>query len=446
MRVVVVGVGFANKGAEAMLKTLRAELGRRVGPLEVVVWDTAPAEVALAERCGFEWVTSTAPAGRVAKVGWLVRQCMRHPAVVRPGIGGTSALALLIRAKGFEMLQKVGPYDAVLDASGFAYGDELGVHAMTLTEPLARSAGSSGRPYVFLPQAWGPFAEHKVARAITSLLELPGAFAYARDNVSLGHLAGVCGIDHRDAMPRQDTAFAFAGAGDDVGVRILTNLGHTQSRPVVGLAPNVRAYRRASDVMRGEYLSGLVTLGRTAIDELDCDVLLAANEIKPGRRDEDDRGLCELVAHEIDRPGRVLQSHDELTAEESKSVIGRCDFVFASRYHSLVFALSQGVPCAALGWTHKYAELLRPFGLEKAEARIGDSSPAALRDMLLDGWANRVETRQRIMEQRRAVASDNAALFDEIAARLDGSRAATHSRPEADVSGPAVVDMGQDRS
>ena len=45
---VVVGGGFANKGAEAMLKTVRSELSTRLGDMQVVLWDARADELASA--------------------------------------------------------------------------------------------------------------------------------------------------------------------------------------------------------------------------------------------------------------------------------------------------------------------------------------------------------------------------------------------------------------
>lgn len=44
-----------------------------------------------------------------------------------------------------------------------------------------------------------------------------------------------------------------------------------------------------------------------------------------------------------------------------KWVLGRAAVVVASRFHSLVSALSQGVPCLRAGWSHKCIELFRQF-------------------------------------------------------------------------------------
>ena len=39
--------------------------------------------------------------------------------------------------------------------------------------------------------------------------------------------------------------------------------------------------------------------------------------------------------------------------------------MIGSRYHSLIAAMSSGVPSIALGWGHKYYEMFELFGMEK---------------------------------------------------------------------------------
>lgn len=55
-----------------------------------------------------------------------------------------------------------------------------------------------------------------------------------------------------------------------------------------------------------------------------------------------------------------------MSAIAMKAVIGQASFVVTSRYHALVGALSQSIPAVALGWSHKYEELLGIYGLEDA--------------------------------------------------------------------------------
>ncbi len=419
MKVIVVGGGFANKGAEAMLKTVRSELERRIGDVQVVVWDAVAAEVETARSQGFDAACAAIPGHASARASWLARSLLRHPSALAPHIGGLGLRSVVVRAKGLRLLEQVGDFDAVLDISGFAYGDSLGIHAMTLVEPLLRAASERGRPYVFLPQAWGPFTETDVARATKTMLSASSAFAYARDRVSLGHLSEVCPPDRRYADPMPDIAFSFSSDSDSIAVSFLHRLGCEMQRPLVCIAPNMRAARRQSQGAN-PYLEALCGVGRLAVDELGADVVLQANEIKVAQPHADDRALCTIVAEAIDRPGRVFHSDEALSAEDSKSLVGRCEFLVASRFHSLVFALSQRIPCVAVGWSHKYSELLDGFDLTEATFDIGETDAEGLRRGLLEQWARRQRTAQVIGDRLTEIRKANEALFDDLVLRIGG--------------------------
>jgi colanic acid/amylovoran biosynthesis protein len=45
--------------------------------------------------------------------------------------------------------------------------------------------------------------------------------------------------------------------------------------------------------------------------------------------------------------------------------VNKFRFVIASRFHALVHALKNGVPCIALGWATKYMDLMKLFGQEQ---------------------------------------------------------------------------------
>lgn len=59
----------------------------------------------------------------------------------------------------------------------------------------------------------------------------------------------------------------------------------------------------------------------------------------------------------------LIWERREMDAEEIRARIGQCEMLVASRFHAMVFALSEQVPVMLVGWSHKYQEVMEQFGL-----------------------------------------------------------------------------------
>lgn len=59
---------------------------------------------------------------------------------------------------------------------------------------------------------------------------------------------------------------------------------------------------------------------------------------------------------------RVIVTADCYSSDIQQTIISGAKFVIGARYHSIVFAINQGVPCIALSYEHKIAGLLETLG------------------------------------------------------------------------------------
>ncbi len=314
--------------------------------------------------------------------------------------------------------------DALIDVSGFAYGDALGLVGFSRVRPLVEYCWRHGRPAIFLPQAWGSFRKPQVRMALRGLLSGASTRFYARDEQSCRHLQSALGRPTGSIKPRPDVTFRFQGASAWEGERTLRGMGCSKQRPIVGVAPNMRVYERtAGEGGDNRYVQALTSLVRHCVDNHDVDVVFQANEIDTRRRRVDDRYLCRLIGASVDRPGRCFLTQEPLSAEKTKALIGHFEYLIGSRFHSLVFAFCQGVPAMAIGWSHKYRELFSLFGMKDEVHESGEVDVEDLVSTFERGWSQRHLRRPAILAQVRQLQAEADALFDEVAAAVrEGQR------------------------
>ncbi len=416
MKILIRGAGFENKGAEAMLRVVQRELGKRV-PDATFHAAVSPLEVAFAYGAGVVPLFY-APSPRMQ----MLRALPLAPKIPEHLLAKKNpdfARAIKTHTKAAYEINAIGPVDAVVDVSGFSYSDSWGPGGFKYAWPWLEYCHLKKKPYIFLPQAWGPFEKPDVALWAKKLCQSAGKIV-SRDDESSKYLAKLQGVSVSEIHQSPDIAFRFLGAPPIVGRTHIQNLGLGADRPVIGVVPNMRVYERAPGTgAANHYVKLLVTLVDHCISNLGADVLLAPNEIKvPGTSGPDDRFLCGIVASQIQNTEHCCTLRDYHSSETVKSILGQVDLLIASRFHSLVFALAQGVPVVALGWSHKYQELLRPFGLENFVVDHDRLDTNAVVSLVETAWQERAGTSARIRETVPRLQAQVDTLFDEVAGML----------------------------
>jgi polysaccharide pyruvyl transferase WcaK-like protein len=89
----------------------------------------------------------------------------------------------------------------------------------------------------------------------------------------------------------------------------------------------------------------------------------------------------------------------ELRAEQIKGVIQQCDAIVAARYHTVIAALSLGVPVVAVSWHHKYAQALGLFGQERYLCDVKECRADNLIGQFDSLWQNREQVRKEILSR-----------------------------------------------
>lgn len=224
----------------------------------------------------------------------------------------------------------------ILDASGFAYSDSFGPGRSRREAVYGDRWQRRGVPKVMLPQAFGPFTNSDVASWATCVLN-QAQIVFARDTTSRQHLSRL------PLSVPVEIAPDFTIGLDPLGIAMPT----TDDYAAVVL--NTKLVTQGV-VSEPEYVSFMAQLGRAAQSQ-GLAVVVVVHETS-------DRRIASSVATQLD-----ASTFDDPRPRALKAVIGGASLLIASRFHAIVGGLSQGVPTIALGWSHKYEELLKDFGV-----------------------------------------------------------------------------------
>ncbi|MGN8963363.1 polysaccharide pyruvyl transferase family protein [Bariatricus sp. HCP28S3_D3] len=125
-----------------------------------------------------------------------------------------------------------------------------------------------------------------------------------------------------------------------------------------------------------------------------------------------DRNICITLKDLFQNNQKVIFLDQDYSCIEFNEIVKNFQFVIGSRFHAIVHALKNGVPCIALGWAVKYQELLEELNQQKfffdmREAVDVNCIIDAIQIMLMEWQCESVEIRDSLkVIQKRNVFDD----------------------------------------
>jgi colanic acid/amylovoran biosynthesis protein len=315
------------------------------------------------------------------------------PSTRRRLIRGTLGWGRMTLERGNrERRPSVGPYppeselkaiaaaDLLVDLSGDMLTEDYGAHVAYSHYLPPLQALAAGTPIAICAQSVGPFRRTKrLARRLFDGAEL----VTLRERRSLENLREL-GAKPRRLEVTADLSFALSPAPRETVDAALEREGVDPSRRWIGVSLSglVEKHRRrhgGSGALAEEVISAL----RETSAAFDAAVLLVPHVYGP-RPEQDDRGVLSTVKKALGSTAHLLASEHE--PEVLKGIISRCEIFVGARMHTVMAALSTGVPTLALAYSHKASGIMNDFGMgewviDAAEARAAQLG-TAMRNLL----------------------------------------------------------------
>lgn len=305
----------------------------------------------------------------------------------------------------------------VVKGGGFlhAHGERFAPYYIWYQLFYLRLALRLGKPVIILPNSFGPFEGIGVKRQIRAVLS-QCAFIAARESISASALAEILG---RPIPVYPDMAYALAGSDQDLALHFCQQAGvPVGKQPCVAFT--LRPYRFPNtpdpEQAYADYIAAMAAVVQHVSTRGYYPVLIT--HVAGPSAHEDDRialqdlhtQLGDLPHHWIEHPG---------TCRDIQAVYGCMDVVVGTRFHSVIFAQSRGVPCLAIAYGgNKCLGIMRDMGMEEYVIAIDEVTPERLCE-LFDTLIENVDSiRIRMRDWQAQQSPLRRAMAQEIQDRL----------------------------
>lgn len=353
------GVEFVNKGAELMLYAIQK-----------VILNKFPNAILCMEP------KERSPMSKLKENGIFIKADVK-----KMGFNiGVLLPKFILRKKSWVLPSEV---NIIIDASGFAFGDQWGA------EYAERRLGhyiyrwrKENKKIILLPQALGPF-NNKDLQVVMKKIFDNANLIFAREKLSYNYASELSNTQKLKLAP--DFTNLISG-------KVPANFDSSSCQ--VAIVPNYKMIEKS--LSEEEYFKFL----KRTIQIVKSNSLNPYFLIHEGRRD---RSIAEKINAVLQEKIPIIHFTNAL---EIKGVISTAHFIICSRFHGVVSALSQGVPCLATSWSHKYEMLMEEYGVKDyVVSDLNDFENLTLKINSLSGESNKkisdLLKRNSLLQKRR---------------------------------------------
>jgi colanic acid/amylovoran biosynthesis protein len=235
-----------------------------------------------------------------------------------------------------------GEFDAVIDASGFAYGDQWGEPKIKMTADKVERWKKEGKKIIFLPQSLGSFKKPEVKKHFLRIVEAADLI-FARDKTSYEYATEAAGnVGHIRQAP--DFTGALRGKKPD---------WFEAKERMACIIPNHRMIDSTDDQVGPRYLPFLHETYE-AFEKQGMHPFVLVHE-------KVDYDVALQLQKSLGKKIEIVYDDSPLVL---RGIIAECHIVLSSRFHGLISTLSQSVPCLGTRWAHKFERVMEEYGME----------------------------------------------------------------------------------
>lgn len=379
-----------------------------------------------AHRCG--GMRRLEAAGGQGAVSVEVLNCRTSPAsALDQHVFVLCGLALLYRvglrgpAERNPWLRSLLQADFIGDITGGdSFSDLYGFRRFLLGSLPLLSVVFLGRPFVMLPQTYGPFRSRASRIVARTLLRAAGQI-WTRDKNCIEPVRALCGTAPRYCP---DVAFTLHPTEPRTLV-IEPERSISDLRPLIGVNVSGLLYMGG---YTGDNMFRLRTDYRTLIQKLlvellertNANVLLIPHVFGSEQEEEACAAILAGVRHR--HSDRICRIAAPLSEGELKWVIGRTEMFVGSRMHACIAALSQCIPAVGLAYSDKFVGVFESAGVADSILDLRHVDDKAVLVAVIRGWHTRHATgadlRSRIPGVRQAVQRSFSELIAPVSADL----------------------------
>jgi colanic acid/amylovoran biosynthesis protein len=403
MNILIVGANFSNKGAQSMLFVTIDEIRKRFGKDSKIYYQTH--EVMDLTDYKFDRVFSN-QYSRAFLIGDLGEKVF---ALIK-GVGSSTIKFFLKRGnRPFEVLdlkQIIKKIDLIIDVSGYNLGSKWPNHIIDNYLLNIEIAKKYDIPIFMMPQSFGPFEfknqQDSMDTRIKECMSYP-KIVFAREREGFNLLVNKYGLTNVKYSPDLVLENTGIDPSNIYKSSYAPNVPAIDTVDSVGVLPNMRSFDHAEK-------DKILSVYKFVLEEL----LNMGKKVYLFRHSFEDLEACKWIKAMFQNEERVLLIDSDFSSLEYEIFIKNFEFLIAARFHSIVHAYKNNIPCIAFGWAVKYQELLSLMKQEKyaLDITIDSFTNQDISEILQDMSQNVKNNVETIRVQLRGVQANNC--FDSV--------------------------------